>query len=37
MWAKDPKRIAQYGVLASLLEVSGYPKPGNVHRTQDFT
>ena len=22
--------------LASLLEVSGYPKPGNVHRTQDF-
>ncbi len=22
--------------LASLLEVSGYPKPGNIHRTQDF-
>ncbi|MFX1236485.1 MAG: triphosphoribosyl-dephospho-CoA synthase [Promethearchaeota archaeon] len=22
--------------LASLLEVSGHPKPGNVHRTQDF-
>lgn len=24
-------------VLASLLEVSGYPKPGNVHRTRDTT
>ena len=23
-------------VLASLLEVSGYPKPGNVHRTSDM-
>ena len=22
--------------LASLLEISGWPKPGNVHRTQDF-
>ncbi|MFO8020518.1 MAG: triphosphoribosyl-dephospho-CoA synthase [Promethearchaeia archaeon] len=22
--------------LASLLEISGYPKPGNVHRTMDF-
>ena len=22
--------------LASLLELSGYPKPGNIHRTQDF-
>ncbi len=28
--------IAQAGAIASLLEVSGYPKPGNVHRTQDF-
>jgi len=23
--------------LASLLEISGYPKPGNIHRTQDFS
>jgi triphosphoribosyl-dephospho-CoA synthase len=23
--------------LSSLLEVAGWPKPGNVHRTQDFT
>jgi triphosphoribosyl-dephospho-CoA synthetase len=22
--------------LASLLEVAGWPKPGNVHRTKDF-
>lgn len=22
--------------LASLLEISGYPKPGNIHRTQNF-
>jgi triphosphoribosyl-dephospho-CoA synthase len=22
--------------LASLLELAGWPKPGNVHRTQDF-
>ena len=22
--------------LASLLELSGWPKPGNVHRTKDF-
>jgi len=22
--------------LASLLEISGWPKPGNIHRTQDF-
>lgn len=31
-----PVRIANAGQLASLLEVSGYPKTGNVHRTQDF-
>ena len=36
-WASDAKTIAQCGVLAALLEVSGYPKPGNVHRTRDFT
>lgn len=30
------RNIAQLGETATLLEVSGYPKPGNVHRTQDF-
>lgn len=30
------KDIAKLGEIATLLEVSGYPKPGNVHRTQDF-
>lgn len=29
----DIVKIAQ---IASCLEVSGYPKPGNVHRTRDF-
>ena len=28
--------IAKLGEIATLLEVSAYPKPGNVHRTQDF-
>ena len=28
--------IVRYAQLALLLEVSGYPKPGNVHRTSDF-
>ncbi|WP_455646148.1 triphosphoribosyl-dephospho-CoA synthase [Methanosphaera sp.] len=28
--------VARLGEIATLLEVSGYPKPGNVHRTQDF-
>lgn len=28
--------IAKLGEIATLLEVSGYPKPGNVHRTSDF-
>lgn len=27
--------ISQCAILATLLEVSAYPKPGNVHRTQD--
>ena len=27
--------VERCAVLASLLEVSGYPKPGNVHRTRD--
>ncbi len=29
--------MAKIAQIASVLEVSGYPKPGNVHRTQDFT
>lgn len=33
---KIPAFVSQSAQLASLLEVSGYPKPGNVHRTQDF-
>ncbi len=28
--------MAKIAQIASVLEVSGYPKPGNVHRTQDF-
>ncbi|NVM55518.1 MAG: triphosphoribosyl-dephospho-CoA synthase [Candidatus Helarchaeota archaeon] len=35
-WVKNEEIIAQSGAIAALLEVSGYPKPGNVHRTQDF-
>jgi triphosphoribosyl-dephospho-CoA synthase len=35
-WAKTEETIAQCGAIAALLEVSGYPKPGNVHRTRDF-
>ncbi|KXB02135.1 hypothetical protein AKJ43_02385 [candidate division MSBL1 archaeon SCGC-AAA261D19] len=30
------ERVARSAQLAALLEVSGYPKPGNVHRTADF-
>lgn len=30
------KDIARAAQLASVLEVSGYPKPGNVHRTADL-
>lgn len=29
--------IARAGQLAAVLEVCGWPKPGNVHRTADFT
>ena len=29
--------IAKLAQIASALEVSGYPKPGNVHRTRDFS
>jgi len=32
----DPELIAKIAQIASVLEVSGHPKPGNVHRTQDF-
>ncbi|MGC8962266.1 MAG: triphosphoribosyl-dephospho-CoA synthase, partial [Candidatus Bathyarchaeia archaeon] len=32
----EPDRVASALQLAMLLEVSGYPKPGNVHRTRDF-
>lgn len=32
----DPELIAKIAQIASILEVSGHPKPGNVHRTQDF-
>lgn len=35
-WAKSEIEIANCGAIAALLEASGYPKPGNVHRTQDF-
>jgi len=33
MQANEIAKIAQ---IASALEVSGYPKPGNVHRTRDY-
>ncbi|MBS7657901.1 triphosphoribosyl-dephospho-CoA synthase [Candidatus Bathyarchaeota archaeon] len=33
---KNEDYIAQSLQLAMLLEVSAYPKPGNVHRTRDF-
>lgn len=32
----EPKEIAKLAQIASVLEVSGYPKPGNVHRNRDF-
>ena len=32
----NPKKISEIAQIASVLEVSGYPKPGNVHRTRDF-
>ena len=32
----DPELIGKIAQIASVLEVSGHPKPGNVHRTQDF-
>lgn len=35
-WANSEDIIANCGTIAALLEVSGYPKPGNVHRTANF-
>jgi len=32
----NPELIGKIAQIASVLEVSGHPKPGNVHRTQDF-
>ena len=32
----NAEEIAKMAQIASVLEVSGYPKPGNVHRTRDF-
>lgn len=32
----DPELIAKIAQISSALEVSGYPKPGNVHRNRDF-
>ena len=32
----NPSKIAQMAQIASALEVSGYPKPGNVHRIRDY-
>jgi len=32
----DADYIAKCAQIASVLEVSGHPKPGNVHRTHDF-
>lgn len=32
----NPNEIAKLAQIASTFEVSGYPKPGNVHRTRDF-
>ena len=33
MNVEDIVKLAQ---ISSALEVSGYPKPGNVHRTRDY-
>ena len=34
--ARIARRVARCAQLAMLLEVSAYPKPGNVHRLRDF-
>ena len=33
----EANEIAKMAQIASALEVSGYPKPGNVHRTRDYS
>lgn len=33
----DPVFVGKCAQIASVLEVSGHPKPGNVHRTQNFS
>ncbi|HMF34532.1 MAG TPA: triphosphoribosyl-dephospho-CoA synthase [Candidatus Lokiarchaeia archaeon] len=33
---ENAHNVASCATLAALLEVSAYPKPGNVHRTRDF-
>lgn len=37
MSARIGELVGGCASLAALLEVSAYPKPGNVHRTRDFT
>ena len=32
----EAKQIAKLAQIASVLEVSGWPKPGNVHRTRNY-
>jgi triphosphoribosyl-dephospho-CoA synthase len=32
----EPSYVSKCAQIASVLEVSGHPKPGNVHRTQNF-
>ena len=32
----NPSYVSKCAQIASVLEVSGHPKPGNVHRTQNF-
>ena len=32
----EAKEIANLAQIASVLEVSGWPKPGNVHRTRNY-
>lgn len=32
----EPSYVAKCAQIASVLEVSGHPKPGNVHRTRNF-
>ena len=34
--AETAELVSRCAMLAALLEVSSYPKPGNVHRTRDF-